>query len=131
MKPTKKLPVFITEEEPFHTEDPQFGTPAIKSFMSLHFPRNIDYSQYLIINLEVQRVANITIRSQDLYVRYERRNTIRSVLNPTVINWENWYLGNESSDPPHIVEQGVRFVIEVKPKSGAPASIIYRTFTIN
>jgi hypothetical protein len=135
IKPTDKLLMYITEDGPYHTEDPQFGTPAEMSSMTLHFPQNIDYSQYLIINPEVEKIADVMIKSQDLYVKYGKiswySGYVASVFNPTHIGWEHWYSGNGPSNPPHIYELGVRFEIEVKPKSGAPASTIYKTFAIN
>jgi hypothetical protein len=109
---------------------------------SFTFPK-IDFTQYLIFNPEVQKIADIQIRKQELlllansdnfyredqgtFERLEKwgKNNFDCFVNPTYISAGGYDMASENFD------LGVRFTIDVKPKNGAPISTITKTFKLN
>lgn len=135
-----KISPTIEEGHTWVGPDPYDNSINECTYMYTVFPKSIDYSRYLIINPEVLKIATIEIMNQDLYVKYEQSgggngNKTYIEFNPSYIYWERWYPRPEFTvDPPQepdIIEMGVRFIIKVKPKNGAPTSTIYKTFLIN
>lgn len=79
-----------------------------------------DYSKYLIINPEVLKIADVSIRKQEIVGLYE---------SPTSYVKGNHFEQYLFYEPP-INRLGVRFMIEVKPKDGGSPSIIVKTLKL-
>lgn len=85
-------------------------------------------AQYLIINPEVRKIADVTIKKQEL-VHIDNGHTICSS-NSFYIGLENYR--HEPINGPHkYPDLAVRFTIEVQPKNGDSPSVIIKTFKIN
>lgn len=103
------------------------------------FPSSIDYSSYLIFNPEVQKIANITVRKQDLVVVL-KEGGIYEGFNNRIEHWGNYpcliypqYICYpwQYEVPANALEWAVRFTIDVVPKDGTPPCTITKTFNLN
>lgn len=106
--------------------DPYDGSQQNIDEYYMVYPDSIDYSEYLIINPEVEKVADVTIKRQELV-------NIRGSFSSSIINTKRihigtvyhfWGGGSSSLTFPIL---GVRFTIEVKPKNGDSISTIFKT----
>jgi len=87
-----------------------------------------NYEQNLIFNPAVEALANISVISEDLILK--EPNSGGLLMNE--IELEGYELEGPYgySDPIPDYEYGVRFLIEVQPKDGSPASYLYKTFKL-
>lgn len=110
--------------------DPYDGSQQNIDEYWMIYPESIDYSQYLIINPEVEKIADVTIKQQDLVGLYPNSPS-SPIFNPKKICigivYHFWGGG---SYPLSYPELGVRFTIEVKPKNGDAISTIIKTFKL-
>ena len=115
-------------------EDPWNGELLECLEMFMVFGPAKDYSDYLIINPEVQKIATVTVKKQTIYVDYEQNGSTYTLFDPKRIRWEKWHPRPElyytPPTEPILIGHGVRFEIEVKPKNGSPSALIYKTFVI-
>lgn len=102
------------------------------------FPKTVDYSNYLVINPEVLKIANVNILKQDLVIMHQvysggPNGTTQRVpeLNPTSVHLiSDQYRESEPRDS-YYNKIGVRFTIRISPKDGSPSSDIYKTFELS
>lgn len=110
--------------------DPYDGSQQNIDEYWMIYPESIDYSQYLIINPEVEKIADVTIKQQDLVGLYPNSPS-SPIFNPKKICigivYHFWGGG---SYPLSYPELGVRFTIEVEPKNGDAISTIIKTFKL-
>ena len=121
-KPTVILDKYFDEK--YYEIDPMYGHDMLDGYKYYcYLPKSVDFSSYLVINPEVERIANIEILKQDLVsggalgLDYEYCGELDVMLNrfgPYLI----WPLA-------------VRFTVKISPKNGAAPSIIIKTFEIN
>lgn len=111
------------ERREFSGVDPYNGYQYTTIDCCKRFP-NVDCSSYLVINPEVQKIADVRIVKQEV-VEFQGDYMI---INPTLY-WTEGY--SEVGSPIPLGEPeadlGVRFFIEVKPKNGGPAVTIVKT----
>jgi hypothetical protein len=120
-----KTQTWETRDEPF---DPDRVVSESESYA---YPPDIDYSKYLIINPEVEKIAKVEILKQDLIAKDTITNEI--YINPE--SFHQFYSGmsypsEERTDFPKAIFC-VRFTIKVTPSDGAPASTLYKSFRLN
>ena len=140
LKPdTPRAITTVASSGPYTVEDPWNGETLQYYQYYLHFPQPTDYSWYLQINPEVLEIATVEIKKQEFYIKYYLEG--ESSANPTLafdppsFYWERWYPHPEhTTNPPQkapiILEEGLRFTIEVIPNNGAPSSLIYKSFVM-
>lgn len=88
---------------------------------TIYIPKTIDdYSQYLSINPEVLKIANVEVIKQDLVVNNYK---VPYIIEP------GERLTTTSDDVAYSL--GIRFTIKVTPKDGNPPSILIKTFKLN
>lgn len=110
-------------------EDPWDGHQYTNTYGSLAFPTQFDYSEFLKINPEVLKIANVTVKQEILVFRNGNQYLD---INPDTYYWQDVY--NEQGAPfepnlpePHISQVLLRFIIKVQPKDGSPAVTIVKT----
>lgn len=91
-----------------------------------------DYSQYLIINPELQKIADVTIERQDIVTTgydytYGEKNFIHIPAHTYTYIQGTTFNNHEL---PGSLTYYVRFAIRVTPHNGASESIIYKTFEL-
>ena len=94
-------------------------------------PSKVDYSNCLIINPEVEKIAKVEIIKQDLMAKDVVTNDI--YLNPISFRAhysDASYPREQSHDFPKVIFC-VRFTIKVTPFNGAPISTLYKSFLLN
>lgn len=111
------------------------------TFTSIYFdkfPTNIDYSDYLVFNPEVKKIATITVRKQELIAilikedyhkdeeRIEQYGNYNCLINPQYISYYGYY-----DMPNDILEMAVRFTIDIIPKDGTSPCTITKTLKLN
>ncbi|MGL4519258.1 MAG: hypothetical protein ACRCUJ_06190 [Phocaeicola sp.] len=122
--PLRTKDIFIEWELPS-------GEPAYSELKTIHeFPiyGNIDFSNYLVFNPELLKIAHIAVVGHEIILRTKRynRETRKYVI-------ENTFLSKEIShefENLYYLGTGVRFEVKVTPKDGSPSSTIYKTFKI-
>lgn len=83
-----------------------------------------DYSQYVIINPAVSKVADVSILSQTVYAVTTDSTLLEFPLTGTMYD-SPW----EGDNPiPDIASVAIQLLIKVKPKDGSPATYITKTF---
>lgn len=83
-----------------------------------------DYSQFLIINPAVKKVADVSVISQEVF-GLSRNSHLESFPMEGTIYHSPW----KSSTPiPDINGVCIKILLKVKPKNGAPASYLCKTF---
>jgi|AGTN01.3.fsa_nt_gi hypothetical protein len=129
----------ISSSGPYSAEDPWNGEKLEYYQYRMFSPQPRDYSWYLQINPVVLDSATVEIKKQEYYIKYymegESSKNLTLAFEPFSFYWERWYPHPEqSSNPPLkepiVVEQGLRFTIEVIPNNGAPSSLIYKSFAM-
>lgn len=97
-------------------------------------PSKIDYSNYLQINPEVLKIAKVEIKQQELIYTATDYTYVGGQkifqINPPYIRWIESNSQELNSPLPDNQKFGVRFTIKVTPFSGAPYSIIIKTFAL-
>lgn len=100
------------------------------------FPKTFDFSNYLVINPEVKKIASVKIERQDLAVLVRNHSISGSsddysntLINPETIVSSQDPISSVSGMSPKIV--GVRFTIRITPFNGSPSSVILKTFKLN
>ncbi len=88
-----------------------------------------NYVDRLIFNPEVEKIANISVIEEDLIARIPGSNHF-SVNVLTYESYRNDMPFYNTYIPFQDLEYGVRFLIKVQPKNGAPASYVYKTFRL-
>lgn len=90
-----------------------------------------DYSQYLIINPELQKIADVTIERQDIVATGYHYNFGGDFIHVPTYGY-SYVEGTtfNNLDLPSHLSFYVRFAIKVAPHNGAPESIIYKTFQL-
>ena len=91
-------------------------------------PDGENYAHNLIFNPAVEELADISVVKEDLITRYPNGNFTVNELEIEGYVTDCPYINNYPI--PNNLEYGVRFLVEVQPKSGAPASYIYKTFKL-
>lgn len=109
------------QDDPF---DP--GRQLYVTYEYLHLPESIDFSEDLIVNPEVQRVADVSIERQDLVVIEDGK---RILFNPRGTYSAVYGSTFGDRDFPDL-KFGVRFTLKVVPKNGSAASILVKTFLL-
>lgn len=91
-----------------------------------------DYSQYLIINPELQKIADVTIERQDIVATgYDGHFGTGDFIHvPAYIYSYTYGTTFNNQELPQNLTYYVRFAIKVAPHNGAPESIIYKTFQL-
>lgn len=125
----KNLGVFNMVKKPIYTVYPEcersefegpYGDTMFSYRIYYILPTRFDYSDLLVINPEVDNLADVEIVRQDILWNGE--------VNPlTVLSARFDDLGNSwflKEDPV------LRFTIKVSPKNGAPSSIIMKSFAM-
>ena len=135
-KPEIKTSVRVTTQI---GEDPNNGYEYERDFYRLSFPSKVDYSKNLIINPEVLKIADVTIKNQEHVIVLKGNQWVQSswhrngevFVKPANFWWvEGYYETGENAANEPIYDIGVRFTIEVKPKNGTPASTIIKSFLL-
>lgn len=96
-----------------------------------YYLEDLDYSDYLIVNPEVQKIADVTIEQQKLVVTGYSHWTSKEEF-----WWDNLDLSAKDGSTwddyafPSDLRFGVRFTVKVAPKDGSPASYILKTFLL-
>lgn len=115
-------------------EDPWNGQKYTNDCFTLHFPKHFDFSNYLIFNPEILKIADIQVVGQELITRglYSGFGSEDIAINPESYSWEEGYqeAGNSSSYIRPEFDIAVRFAILIKPKDGSPSSTIIKTFML-
>lgn len=114
------------------------------------FPTRVDYSNYMVINPEVKKIATVTLVNQELV--FSRNVVVDKLFNqpeglnvtgsPRELVWNNYkYLYDKSPTCqiphnsvcpfPDDVKFGIRFTVKVQPNDGAPATTIIKTLEVN
>lgn len=118
--------IYNEPDEPFNPEQ----MLTIEEASIVHEEK--DFSSYLIINPELQKIADVTIEAQDIVNTgngdgynsggfiYVPAHSLRYKLGVTF----------DPIYPPSNVKYYVRFTIRVKPHNGAPECILYKTFEL-
>ena len=118
--------IYNEPDEPFNPEQ----MLTIEEASIVHEEK--DFSTYLIINPELQKIADVTIEAQDIVNTgngdgynsggfiYVPAHSLRYKLGVTF----------DPIYPPSNVKYYVRFTIRVKPHNGAPECILYKTFEL-
>ncbi len=91
-----------------------------------------DYSQYLIINPELQKIADVTIERQDIVTTgYDHTFGEKDFIHIPAHTY-SYIQGTtfNNHELPSNLTYYVRFAIKVSPHNGAPESIIYKTFEL-
>ncbi|WP_462353492.1 hypothetical protein [Alistipes timonensis] len=111
-------------------EDPYDGSIHPAWNYDMIYPNPIDYSDYLIINPEVEKIANVVIKQQDLVCLAPK--TLRvSAFNPTRLGVGTIYSGYGDKGDVTYPKLAVRFTIEIRPKNGNDISTIIKTFFLD
>lgn len=117
----------VEQVREYEAEDPYNGFHYTYTYHTLSFSDNVDCSAWLKINPEVLKVADVTIKKQEVVAYSEGA----FLINPGF----TWYEGYVEVGAPPFPEPdytlGVRFTIEVKPKDGSPSAIILKTIVCN
>lgn len=111
-------------------EDPYDGSQQEVDDYYMVYPIPIDYSDYLIINPEVEKIADVIIKQQDLMGLYS--NGTSSIIDQERIflgRVEHFWGGGSSSFS--VPVPAVRFTIEIRPKNGDSISTIIKTFMLD
>lgn len=104
---------------------------GLRNEYDAYYRGDFDYSDYLIINPEVQKIADVTIEQQKLVISGFSQWTSNEEF-----AWDNLDLSAKEGSTwddyafPHDLRFGVRFTIKVAPKDGSPASYILKTFLL-
>lgn len=129
-KPTLNLTCttvsYLEPDDPF---DPGQMLYIVENTLSL--PKTIDFSDFLIFNPEVLKIATVSIEKQDLVVKNYGLMIPQTTINPTQTYMSR--IGSTFGDYDEIspLQFAVRFTIKVTPLNGAPTSIIMKTFWLN
>lgn len=112
----------------------QEGDPVGSGFETIsEFPTSFDYSNYLVINPEVLKIADVKILKQDLVTVHVKRTKSSSenyiVLNAKKIDYISDPYRTDKIDDDYVAI-GIRFTIRVTPKDGSSPSDIYKTFAL-
>lgn len=102
-------------------EDDIMWTGKYKVYTSRVLPGQQDYSQYIIVNPAVSKVANVSVISQEVYAS-------PGMLEFPVegVEYESPWEGDNPL--PEIDGAYIKFLIKVEPKDGSPATYICKTF---
>ncbi|MCE8949314.1 hypothetical protein [Bacteroides thetaiotaomicron] len=118
-----KLVIDTYSEDEFYEIDPQYGHDIVVGYdYSCYLPTNFDFTSYLAINPEVEKLANVEILKQELVSDGELGRS-----------WQHCgYQAPTGSGHggPYLNSLAVRFTIKISPKNGASSSIIIKTFEI-
>lgn len=112
-------------------EDDIMGTGTYRVYSSRVLPSQQDYSQYLVINPAVTRVANVSVVSQEVLVKVDNVLGGDSILDFPLTGtlYDNPW---ESDAPiPDIRDIFIRYIVKVQPKDGSPASFICKSFYVD
>lgn len=100
------------------------------------FPKTFDYSNYLVINPEVEKIASVKVERQDLAVLVYNYSISspnddysNTLINPETIVFNQDPISSTSGMSPKVI--GVRFTIRITPFNGSPSSVILKTFKLN
>lgn len=136
--PTLDIHTFTVEWE--ETDEPVFDPDAYHQYHKVWttrvvFPKNIDYSNYVVFNPEIKRIAKVTIEKQS--IAYMADEMVVAVPE-NYANYEMYWESNDSSplpdgiwEPTSYTKMGIRFIIKVEPYDGTPSSIIVKTLAID
>ena len=111
-------------------EDPYDGSIHPAWNYDMIYPNPIDYSDYLIINPEVEKIANVVIKQQDLVCLHPKSLGV-TTFNPTRLGVGTIYSGYGDKGNVTYPKLAVRFTIEVRPKNGDSISTIIKTFMLD
>lgn len=111
-------------------EDPYDGSIHPAWRYDMIYPNPIDYSDYLIINPEVKKIADVIIKQQDLVCLNPKRLTVTNI-NPKKICVGIKYSGYGDTGSVDYPILAVRFTIEIRPKNGDSISTIIKTFMLD
>lgn len=98
---------------------------------TLHLPQSIDFSDYLIFNPEVLKIATVTVEKQELVVVDSSLSKARQIsINPTGPYMAKY--GSTFGDYDNIspLQFAVRFMIKVSPLDGTAPSMIVKTYKL-
>lgn len=82
-----------------------------------------DYSEYVIVNPAVAKIADVSVISQKVYAISSNSVLSSFPLSGTIYD-SPW----ESSNPISVESIAIQLLLEVKPKDGTPATYITKTF---
>ena len=111
-------------------EDPYDGSIHRAWQYDMIYPNPIDYSDYLIINPEVEKIANVVIKQQDL-VCLNPKSLGVTAFNPKRLCVGTIYEFYGDTGDVIYPKLAVRFTIEVRPKNGDSISTIIKTFMLD
>ena len=121
-----KLVISEYYDEKFYEVDPVYGHDILDGYnYYFYFPKTIDFSNCLVVNPEVEEIADVEIMKQEVvYIR-------DVVCSPENFNWCGITdIYGHQRGPYWPWPFSVHFTVKVSPKNGAPSSIIIKTFGI-
>lgn len=110
--------------------DPYDGSRQNYDEYWMVYPESIDFSKYLIINPEVEKIADVIIKQQDLVCLSPNFLDVTAI-NPKKLCVGAIYSGYGDKGSVEYPKLAVRFTIEIRPKNGDAISAIIKTFFLD
>ena len=136
-------PDFVITEDVFNfdmkDQDPSSNISHITESFATIPSKSVDYTKYLIINPELQKIADVTIKQDIIGTGSTDPWNPSGGNKPTFgVNPTGMYSCNGAGERSDYVNIGydysnfyVRFTITIKPNDGTPTSVIYKSFKLN
>lgn len=125
-----KIHIYYRKKERSYIDDSVPGDQRVREtrhYATIHTEGN--YENYLIVNPEVEKIANVEIVSQDILKKnsYGYGRAEQSYVN---VSYDNPYLSQTGIKEIVDMDFAVRFVIKVTPKNGGDVSYIIKTLDL-